>query len=396
MAPQRPSSPTSLLWAHQLKREHNYLLQRMTGLESSKEAHEDRIKTAETAAKSIASGEIASLAGRITTLEHSGLAQRFDDMEKDVADKIDDVQAGSEAMVMQIAALQRDERAVQEDRRQALNKDKALLSRIGEVEEGLKKYERGLESVGRKINEQQMGLIKKELDVLTKQVTKEGMQMKLLTESVEKLEQANDDLKKANERLEKQLEQQQTEQIARTDAAAIEDLTTADDAEEAVELSLRPTKKSHKWSGGGADRDIVRVGATLFPQPQNAAPKRAVAPRKTPAPPKKPKTKKGPVPQATLTPGVRKSHKWNGGGADRDIVSSGQIIDEGRKRRRSTEEVCEVPSKKARKSVNGTARKSVDDKARKSVDGKAIIRSGRGWYEVVESDSSDPGEENEE
>ncbi len=375
MAPPRPSSPTSLLWAHQLKREHSYLLKRVQDLESSNKAHEDRIKTAEAAGKAVASGEIASLAKQIKDLEDIGLSKCVDAMEDDVPRKIDDVQADSEALTMQLAALQKDDLVAREEKKKSLNKDKALLNRIGEVEEGLKKYERGLELVGRKVNDQQISAIKEQLDGLTKRVMKEGSQMKLLVESIQQLEQAHDELRKANQGLEEQLRKRSDEPVERPKQAINRPSTVEDDASEGATPEVTTgRKKNHKWSGGGADRDIVKMGTTLFGDrlPKASAPKKDAAPRKAPiVPPKKPKPRKGPVPKAPLTPGVRKSHKWGGGGADRDIVAAGLSGDEGRKRKRSAEVEPEPPKSKAGKAVAG----------------KAIVRSGRGWYEVVDSES---------
>jgi hypothetical protein len=364
----------------------------MQDLESTNEKQDSRIKNAESAAKVSSSSEIATLAKQVTDLDGPGLQKRLSNMEDDVSRKIDDVQGDSEAMTIQIAALQKDARMGEEERKLALNKDKALLKRIGEVEEGLKKYEQSLDLMGKRVNGQQLGLIKEQLEELSQRVKREGTQMKMLTESIAKLEEANEDLRKANEEFAEKLGQRAEEERQVSGGAEV-----ANDVEEDEVVPDSPEdegmmrKKSHKWSGGGADRDIIRQGVDLFgtalpiPQP---APKAQAAPkeqgalsRKSPPPAKKPvPKKKNPVPKSPLTPGPRKSHKWAGGGADRDIIAASIMPEGGRKRRRSTEEESEPPRKKQKQ------------KARKTADGHEIVRSGKGWYEVLELSSPEPDE----
>ncbi len=100
-------------------------------------------------------------------------------------------------MTLQISALQQDKQLAEEQRKATLTKDKALLKRIGEVEEGLKKYEKTLDLIGKRVNGTRVEQIKEQLDGLTKQVMKEGEQMKLLSESVKALETAQAELVKA-------------------------------------------------------------------------------------------------------------------------------------------------------------------------------------------------------
>ncbi|KAK5172288.1 uncharacterized protein LTR77_003926 [Saxophila tyrrhenica] len=380
MAPPRPSSPTSLLWAHQLKRENGHLLKRMQDLENSHQTHADRIKSAETAAKSIASGEITSLTQQVKTLQDkdSGLEKRVDAMEQTFTNKIDNVEADSEALTIQLASIQRADRVADVEREQTLQKDKALLRRIAEVEEGLRKYEKGLEAVGRKVNHEQVSLIKEQLVGLTKRVESEGSGMRLLEESLGKMQRVVGDLRKAVEGLETKAAEKRDS--ARPTTATQDDVEEEEDGAAPAPAPAASVKtKSHRWSGGGADRDIVQTGISQFGLPKAlAAPKKEAAPaRKARAPPKKPK-KKGPVPKAPLTPGVRKSHKWGGGGADRDIVAIGESESLGRgKRQRSSDVSVPPPSKKAKQEVGG----------------KAVVRSGRGWYEVVQSSSPEAEED---
>jgi hypothetical protein len=381
MTPQRPSSPTSLLWAHQLKREHGYLLKRMQNLEASNQQQESRVRGAEAAAKA-AGVDVATLVEKTKdAIDVPGLSKRMDDMASEWTQKIDSVHADAGAMTTQIEALQKNERVAEEERKQSFTQDKALLKRIIEVEEGLKKYERGLDAIGKRVNGQQVAQIKEQLNGLTDRVNKEGLQMKMLTESIESLEEANQGLRKANAELEEKLRKINLKQ-ARQSREEIEDDPEKTLVPATPDVELSQAKKSHKWSGGGADRDIIQKGADLFgqrlPKAQAAQKGPATAKKTSASTPKdsakKQPAKRNPVPKAPLTPGEKKSHKWAGGGADRDIINAGLTDTGKRKRIISVSDTPQQPKKKQRKDA----------------DGKPIVRSGKGWYEVAESVSPEP------
>ena len=390
----RPSSPTSLLWAHQLKREHGYLLKRMQDLESANKNQETRIKTAETAAKANASGgiEVEALAKEVKALDHDTIKKQLSDMENSVTHRLDDVQTESEAMTLQLAALQKDERMVEHERKKNLEKDKALLKRIGEVEEGLQKYEKSLDRIGKRINGTQFEQIKDQLDTLTKQVLQEGSQMKMLSESVTALEAANVELSKANERLEAELKKRASVTPAlpiRAPSSPAQDVPIELDATPGAEPEQSTKKKSHKWAGGGADKDIIRIGSdirnsssivvdnpspTVPSFPKKSAP--APMPKKPPMPNKKPSVpKKRPVPKVPGENSDRKSHKWAGGGADRAIIAQGLSRDPVIKREPlASDDDDAPPTKKPHRWSDAST-------------GKKIIRAGKGWYEIARTPS---------
>jgi hypothetical protein len=376
MAPS--SNDESLLWSKQLKREHGHLLKRMQDLESASSKHEDRIKTTENTAKANGSGEsgtVAALAKQVQAIDSNGIKQQMDGMEKDVNRKLDNVEAENEAMTLQISALQQDKQLAEEERKATLTKDKALLKRIGEVEEGLKKYEKTLDLIGKRVNGTRVEQIKEQLEGLTKQVMKEGEQMKLLGESVKALETANAELVKAN----KKLEVEMTEKAAKVSAEPRGRPKSPDASTHAKEAaspdnSASQKKKSHKWAGGGADRDIIRQGADMFgikpgPKPQVPNPKPTAPKKTTPQLPKmKVVPKKKPIIPRTPSEGSeRKSHKWAGGGADRAIIQQGLSL--------SSDQKPAVPA----------SPESPRTKAKQWAGDKKVVRAGRGWYEVEKS-----------
>ena len=391
MAP-RSSSPTSLLWAHQLKREHGYLLKRMQDLESANEKHENRIKTAESTAKSNAGGDFAALEDEVKALDQK-FKQGLNGMEKDVTQKLDDVQVESEAMTMQIAALQKDERVAEEERKESLAKDKALLRRIAEVEDGLKKYGESLDRIGKRVNETQFESIMERLESLTKRVMEEGSQMKLLAESVRVLETANAEISRRNAQLEadlrKKAEKTPVSPQEEPEERAVEGAEVDPTAQpgDAAKPPKKQKKSSHKWGGGGADKVIILAGSSLLgdspivnrqPSPEAAPkPKKSTQlPRKPPVP----KKKKPAVPKTPSADSDRKSHKWAGGGADRAIIAQGLPQEPVVKREHSIDNFSPVPSKKARTSISGIP------------SNERVVRAGKGWIEVSRTPSPESQE----
>ena len=198
---QRPSSPTSLLWAHQLKREHGHLLTRIQAVEATNERNENRIKGAESAASSAQSNDVAALAKQVKALHEAGLGKRLAKIERDVREKLEDVQAGSEAMVLKIAALERDEAKVEEERKRGFGKEKAMLKRVGEIEEVVKKNGEELKQLGQADESEHIRDLKQAIEAVAKHVKRGGDEAKVVAKKVAALEAANDELKKTNERL---------------------------------------------------------------------------------------------------------------------------------------------------------------------------------------------------
>ncbi|KAK3675726.1 hypothetical protein LTR78_004367 [Recurvomyces mirabilis] len=273
----RPSSPTSLLWAHQIKRENGHILERIRKLEHDNVQQDQRLKGAEQAAMSQASEDIAKITEQVSAIDPVAIKQQLSDIENDVATRLEDVQAESEATMLKMASLEQDEMLTEQARRKAADRETALLKRVAEVEAGLQRYRSSLDQVGRRIDEHSISKIADQLAGLTKQVTKEGSQMKLLEESIAALETANIELVKANDGLAEQIKElsflpisvvatarpvtgSKKREVAETDA-------NAEDGSTAAHPPRKRRKKSHKWSGGGADKDIIDQAAAMIIKP---------------------------------------------------------------------------------------------------------------------------------
>jgi hypothetical protein len=358
----RPTSPTSLLWAHQLKREHGHLLGRIQQLETTNRQQGERLQKAESSASAGHRDDIAALAKQVQALDESGIKQRLTKVEEDVMSKLEDVQAENEAVALKVASMEKDDVLAEQERRKALTKEKALLKRVGEVEESLKQYENSLNQVNRKVDENSVKIIKRQLESLSKQVEREGSEMKRMEDSLEALATAHAELIKANERLSAEMAELASRPAAQPTTSSSKsgakpggkkkfvprppipkrkDQIFQEDDDDEDDDTPRPKKKSHKWNGGGADRDIIRQASEVTQEPSSgrparrATPKRPVIPtapsRSAPKPSTQPKhvakavakpTEK--VKQAAKPARKSDSQLYIGHEADKPIIRSGK------------------------------------------------------------------------
>ncbi|KAK0303293.1 hypothetical protein LTR01_008166 [Friedmanniomyces endolithicus] len=399
----RPASPTSLLWAHQIKRENSHLLGRIQKLESANDQHEDRLKHAEIAANSHASRDMVVLAERVKALDESGIPKLLAKVEEDVMSKLDDVQAETKAVILKVSSLEKDEAKAEEERRKAFNKDKALLKRLGEAEENLKKYEQLLERVGRRVDEQSIGNIRVQLDALSAQVGKEGSEMKLMVESIIVLERANAELRNANNKLAIEVEKLAVKSAAIASANAQAESVpakkqagkrAASDFEFGEEAQtpqppLKKKKPSHKWAGGGADKDIIGQSADI-----KRTPRAVVSPYNPVSKPAK-KTAQRPAAQPVLRSAPRSAPKVISKPASKPMP---KIVPPKQSKKAAisqTQPKATIPKKAAPKKGSAAA---VVANPRRCLDGqpdRPIVRAGKGWVEVAAT-PSESGEESEE
>ena len=421
------TSPTSLLWAYQLKREHGYLLQRMNDLETRNEDHDSRIKLAESAGLESSSKEVKKLAQQVKTLQESDVQKRLADMESGIAEKMDDLQAESEAHTLVIASLQDQQKAAPgEYKRDAAAREQMMLKRISEMESGLKKYEISLDRMGKRLDQTRFDQIKTQLEDLMKQAKIDSEDMERMVRSIAALEAGNAELTKANAELERKLEKMAAKAASAAKDPAVGATTRSNEPDTTAGAKDQgpPKKKSHKWAGGGADRDIIRSGSDLINSPRAAAKSPSTAAKdpskKKPAPPKATKTKrqiptkKVPAQSDQTLETPKKSHRWAGGGADRDIIQAGTTFNAGAKRRRSSSVAVEPPGQKKSRLSGDSAEhlrvaagsSSVRELASSLLppsksdsqlnvasaarftdefNGK-VVKTGKGWVEVAEPD----------
>ncbi|KAI7164711.1 hypothetical protein KC319_g9769 [Hortaea werneckii] len=372
------------------------------------------------------SRDIAALTEQVRGLSEGDFNQRLFKLGEEIMSKLEDVQAEHEATMIKVASLDKDGAEVEEERRKALTRERALLQRVNEAEKGLERYRENLQNVGRQVDEINMSAIKTQLENLTQQVLNEGAEMKRLEDSVHMLEAANEELLKANERLVAEMARmaetrnsapaaQPISKPTSTSASAESETPDADELYSESETPRTKKKKSHKWAGGGADRDIIRQNREssrksgkpiqvpqrqpLVSTRQGVPPPKSAPPAPKAQPPKagskgtsktatKPTAKPArksdshavskSTPKSTAkparksdTPAVSKSTAKSAAKPARKSDSHTVLAKERKQPSKS------APSKPAKKTESQTPKPFKND-----VD-KPIIRSGKGWYEIA-------------
>ncbi|KAI6797822.1 hypothetical protein KC332_g15742 [Hortaea werneckii] len=313
-------------------------------------------------------------------------------MGEEIMSKLEDVQAEHEATMIKVASLDKDGAEVEEERRKALTREKALLQRVNEAEKGLERYRENLQNVGRQVDEINMSAIKTQLENLTQQVLSEGAEMKRLEDSVHMLEAANEELLKANERLVAEMARmaetrnsapaaQPISKPVSTSASAESETPDADELDSENEMPRKKKKKSHKWAGGGADRDIIRQNppkAQLSKADSKSTSKAATKPVAKPARKSDTHAVSKSTPKSTAKP-ARKS--------ETHAVSKSTAKSAAKPARKSdSHTVLTKESKQPSKPAPSKAAKKTESQIPKpfknDID-KPIIRSGKGWYEIA-------------
>ncbi|KAK4498932.1 hypothetical protein PRZ48_009442 [Zasmidium cellare] len=202
--PNRATSPTGMLWAHQLKREHGILLEKMKKLEGEITKVETTAKSAKNAT---ASYDIGAIANQVKALTEDGGSKAIEQMRKEVMERLENIDAEMEAITLKVAAIDQDSAKVEEERKRAFNNEKALLKRVKEVEEHLNEYEKNLNRIGDQVNERQMDVIRAQLADLLDQVKEEGAERETFRDSLLVLEQVTQELKEDNQKLAKEIKE---------------------------------------------------------------------------------------------------------------------------------------------------------------------------------------------
>ncbi|GAB7363514.1 hypothetical protein MBLNU230_g3783t1 [Neophaeotheca triangularis] len=157
---QPPTSPSSLLWAYQLKREHAHLLARIRDLETTTTEHTTHLSKNDntTSPEPLATAaEITTLTARLTSLEdktkplHSNSLQQQQQQQQQqqhqqaltklfdtLSENLSQAQTNAEAMCLQFAALEKKFALLESDRTKAFEREKAAVRKFGELEAGLK------------------------------------------------------------------------------------------------------------------------------------------------------------------------------------------------------------------------------------------------------------------
>ncbi|KAK8219865.1 hypothetical protein M8818_000839 [Zalaria obscura] len=161
----RPSDPKALLWAYELKRQHTFLLERIDKLEASNQAYDAELKDVQLSTKSINAVDLAKLNARVGTVEQDSknLRSRLNTSSEEHAEELTSRVEDVEKLKLRVKELEHGKKDVDQERKKAFNKEKALLKRIGDLEiarqserEALQALETTVESLGVGLFERQM------------------------------------------------------------------------------------------------------------------------------------------------------------------------------------------------------------------------------------------------
>ena len=193
MAPQRPTSPTSLLWAHQLKREHGFLLDRMRKIEivfgNSREA----------APNSRLEQNIEEVAKQVKLLQNK-IDKKEDDSGSEVAKRVESIEIELQAMSKKNEFLERVQRKTEEDRKAVFNKERALLKRMADIEENMRRFESS-QMERWSLNSEELAVqIHQILERLERFTVEAKREQTRLTAKVLALEHANEELQRQNKK----------------------------------------------------------------------------------------------------------------------------------------------------------------------------------------------------
>ncbi|KAK4990456.1 hypothetical protein LTR66_001047 [Elasticomyces elasticus] len=131
----RPTSPTSLLWAHQLKREHTFLLDRIRAIEESVKRQNSDSRVVESLATKASTLDLAKLSARVNAFEkdNEDVRQWLKKLNAETQARLDAEVAQVERLAAKVALLEVEARRVRE-KKESFDNDKALLKRIETLE----------------------------------------------------------------------------------------------------------------------------------------------------------------------------------------------------------------------------------------------------------------------
>jgi hypothetical protein len=216
MGPVRTTSPTALLWAHQLKREHNHLLNRIKTLETANSALTSRMNTTEKsnqdAVKAIDTVNELSLKVQLIEDDDSSQHRRFEELDRDRGERFEKLGEGVKKVEKRLVALEkgfndRDEQS-QEKREGSAREKELLVERINTLEKEYAKLKEGAakgEKLARKDDAANTKVLNRRIEALEARRKDEGMKVKGMLEKFDKIEKSwsttQGQLKRALDRL---------------------------------------------------------------------------------------------------------------------------------------------------------------------------------------------------
>lgn len=199
MGPARTTSPTALLWAHQLKREHNHLLNRIKALETANSNLTSRMdvteKSAQDTVKTIKT--VNELNFRVQAIEEddNSQQQRFEELDRDRGERFEKLGEGVKKVEKRLQILEKDlddRDDESQEKKEGIAREKALLvDRLDKLEnEHIKLKETAAkgEKLTRKDDAASTKVLNRRIEALEARHKEEGVKVKSLLDKFEKME----------------------------------------------------------------------------------------------------------------------------------------------------------------------------------------------------------------
>ncbi|KAF2723274.1 hypothetical protein K431DRAFT_27475 [Polychaeton citri CBS 116435] len=207
---QPPPSPSALLWAYQIKREHAFLMNRVKDVEALTAQHDQHIRSSRSKPEPASSEEVSGLAQRVQSIAHTHDAAA-EQLMRDLNAKMDTIQTENEALTIKISSLD-SLSASAEKEREMCSQDRAnVLARITELDANLSKYVASLEGLKQTINDQQAESVATVVNGLRQEVQHDGAKVTDYPKKMAAIQQANKMLVAATHANERKLAQIESE-----------------------------------------------------------------------------------------------------------------------------------------------------------------------------------------
>ncbi|KAE9985384.1 hypothetical protein BLS_008323 [Venturia inaequalis] len=201
MGSTRTSSPTALLWAHQLKREHQHLLNRIKALETANSNLASRMDVTEMSAQDTAQTikSVNELSVRIQAIEEddNSQQQRFEELDRDRGERFEKLGDGVKKVGKRLQVLEKDlddrDEESQEKRERAAREKALLVDRLDELEKEYAKLKETAakgEKLTRKDDTASSKVLNRRMEALEARHKEEGAKVKSLLDKFEKMEKS--------------------------------------------------------------------------------------------------------------------------------------------------------------------------------------------------------------
>ena len=205
----RPSSPTSLLWAHQLKREHEHLLDRVKDISKSQEAHDVKVHTIEASNERMKSifPRFEDMMTRIAAIEEESqdVKELIENFVGERPTKLGGEVEKISRLADQIAALDSHTKEVGIGVQQTLSTYRVVIKKVKDLEAKVQKQER-TETLREKNDPVDVTVLTRRLDAIESHRNNDATRTKTLIGRMEVLEQASQQFSARSARFQAEIE----------------------------------------------------------------------------------------------------------------------------------------------------------------------------------------------